>query len=281
MQPPGKPLTSPIISLVETTEVGQLPKAQGSQAPWKAYARPFDGPADKPKIAVIITGMGLARAPTLAGINQLVGGFTLAFDPYAKGIDDWVGIGRSNGHEALMQLPMETTDFPVLDPGPFALLTDLDAPQNIARMHQVLASAKGYVGLLQVMGSKFSSSETAMRPVLEEAKKRGLLFVGMEASNEDRGAAIAEEIALPSVYVDVKLDDVASGAAIDERLTELERIARERGHAVALAEAYPVTIAKLAEWVGSLAFKELALAPVSAVVTVPASPPRAAPGAKK
>jgi polysaccharide deacetylase 2 family uncharacterized protein YibQ len=278
--PQSRPLTGPIASLIETTDAGQLPRAQGAQGPWRAYARPFDGPVDKPKIAVIVIGMGLSRAPTLAAVNQLPANITLAFDPYAKNPDEWVGLGRSNGHEALLHLPMEATDFPVSDPGPMALLADLDTAQNISRLHQVLASAVGYVGVIQVMGSRFAASEAAMRPVLEETKRRGLLFVAVPTNTEDRGTAIAQEIGLPSIAVDLKIDTLASAVAIDAQLNELEKIARDKGRAIALAEAYPVTVAKLAAWAQTLAFKELALAPVSAVVTVPA-PPAAAKGAPK
>jgi len=278
--PQGKPLTGPIASLIESTDAGQLPKMQGSNGPWRAYARPFDAPADRPKIAVIITGLGLSRAPTLAAVNQLPGGITLAFDPYAKNIDEWVGVGRSNGHEALLHLPLEANDFPVSDPGPLALLTDLDALQNLARMHQVLASAIGYVGMIQVMGSRFAASDAAMRPVLEETKRRGLMFVSVPASNDDRGLAIAQEISLPVAQVDLKIDAIPSATAIDARLTELEKIARERGRALAIAEALPVTIAKLAAWAQTLDFKELALAPVTAIASTSASP-GAAKGAAK
>jgi uncharacterized protein len=278
--PQGKPLTGPIASLIESTDAGQLPKMQGSNGPWRAYARPFDGPAERPKIAIIVTGMGLSRAPTLAAVNQLPGGITLAFDPYAKNTDEWVGLGRSNGHEAVLHLPLETNDFPVSDPGPLALLTDLDALQNLARMHQVLASAIGYVGVIQIMGSRFATSDAAMRPVLEEAKRRGLMFVSVPATNDDRGMAIAQEISLPIAQVDLKIDAVPSATAIDARLSELEKIARERGSALGIAEALPVTIAKLAAWTQTLDFKELALAPVTAVVPASAAP-AAAKGAAK
>lgn len=280
--PAGKPLSAPDPNYTETTEAGTLPRARGTQGVWKAYARPFDGPADKPRVAIIITGMGLSRAATLAAISQMAGGITLAFDPHTRNLEEWVGLGRSNGHEALLHLPMEPTDFPVSDPGPMALLTDFDAAQNIGRMHQVLASAIGYVGVVQVMGSKFAASDAALRPALEELKKRGLLFVNVPSGTEDRGFAVAQEIGLPVTRVDLKLDNDLSAAAIDSQINELEKIAREKGRAVAIAEAYPITLARLSTWMQSLSLKEITLAPVSAMVQVAAPAPAAAPkGAKK
>ncbi len=282
--PAGKPLSAPDPSYTETTEAGTLPRARGALGVWKAYARPFDGPADKPRVAIIITGLGLSRAATLAAISQMAGGITLAFDPHTRNLEEWVGLGRSNGHEALLHLPMEPNDFPVSDPGPMALLTDFDAAQNIARMHQVLASAIGYVGVVQVMGSKFAASDAALRPALEELKKRGLLFVNVPSGTEDRGFAVAQEIGLPVTRVDLKLDTDLSAAAIDSQINELEKIAREKGRAVAIAEAYPVTLARLSMWMQSLSLKEITLAPVSAMVQAAAPAPAAAAapkGAKK
>ena len=277
--PAGKPLSAPDPSYGETVDAGIIPRARGSTGVWKAYARPFDGPADKPRVAIIITGLGLSRASTLAAISQTPGGITLAFDPYTRNLDEWVGLGRSNGHEALMQLPMEPTDFPVSDPGPLAMLTDLEPAQNVTRLHQILASAIGYTGVIQVMGSKFAASEAAMRPTLEELKKRGVLFVSMPASNDDRGLDLAQQVGVPATRVDLKLDSDLTAASIDDRISELERMAREKGRAVAVAEAYPLTLARLSLWGQSLSLKEITLAPASAMAQVGApAPPAAAKG---
>jgi polysaccharide deacetylase 2 family uncharacterized protein YibQ len=275
--PAGKPLGAPDPQYGEASDFGTLPRARGSQGVWKAHARPFDGPAGKPLITVIVTGLGLSRAPTLAAISQTPPGVTLAFDPYTRNLDEWLGLGRSSGHEALVQLPMEPSDFPISDPGPLALLTDLDARQNIQRLHQVLASATGYTGLIQVMGSKFAASEAALRPAMDEMKKRGVLFVSVPANNDDRGFAVAQEVGVPAARVDLKLDTELTAAAIDERITELERLAREKGRAVGIAEAYPVTLARLSVWGQALSLKELTLAPASAIVQI-APPPAAAKG---
>ena len=267
--PAGKPLTLPDPQYGEASDFGTLPRTRGSQGVWKANARPFDGPADKPRVTIIVTGLGLSRASTLAAISQTPGGITLAFDPYTRNLDEWLGLGRSSGHEALVQLPMEPSDFPISDPGPLALLTDLDATQNIQRLHQVLASATGYTGVIQVMGSKFAASEAALRPALDEMKKRGVLFVSVPSGSEDRGFAVAQEIGVPSARVDLKLDRELTAAAIDDRISELERLAREKGRAVGIAEAYPITLARLSVWGQTLSLKEIQLAPASAIVQIP------------
>jgi len=47
-------------------------------------AKTFDAKDDRPKISLIVTGMGLSEAATEAAISLLPGSVTLAFDPYAQ-----------------------------------------------------------------------------------------------------------------------------------------------------------------------------------------------------
>jgi len=277
LQPRGKSLKGINSEMVESTQAGLLPKKTSrGGAPWQEYARPFNKDVKRPRIAIILRGIGLSRAATLAAINQLPGGITLAFSPYTANIGDWMGMARSAGHETLIDLPMEPNNFPVSDPGPMAMLTELEAADNINRLQRLLGLAPGFVGVFQVMGSKFAASEEALTPVLAELQKRGLLYVDNGIPKGGLSLKVAKSLALPRTSVVVSLDAVASAAAINDRLTQLEKQARSRKSAVGVGEPYPVTIRRLAEWAKSLDFKELALAPVSAVVRIDGPPKKPA-----
>jgi len=76
---------------------------------------------------------------------------------------------------------------------------------------------------------------------------------------------------LPRAVADLSIDDRPDRDYIDGRLAELERRARETGYAVGVALGYPVTIERLALWSRGLEQKNLALAPVSALVGQQAS----------
>jgi polysaccharide deacetylase 2 family uncharacterized protein YibQ len=62
------------------------------------------------------------------------------------------------------------------------------------------------------------------------------------------------------------IDARADQQSINNRLAQLEAIARERGSAVGVATALPLTITTLEEWTASLASKGIALVPVSSIV---------------
>lgn len=265
----GKPLAAPETQLSEAGASGAIPRiADDGRQAWRVYASPFTGDNSQPRISIIFTGLGLSRASTMAAIKQLPPEISLSFNPYAKNVADWVGLARSSGHETLMSLPMESADFPVSDPGPYALQTDVDAAENINRLKFIMGLAPGNVGMLQMMGSRFATSELAVRPILEEIRNRGLLFVGNGVTENDRAIKIASAIALPRAGAVMKIDSEASRATINRNLAKLEVLAQKNKFVVALAEPYPVTISYISRWLQTLPGKKIILAPVSAVTLI-------------
>ena len=73
-------------------------------------------------------------------------------------------------------------------------------------------------------------------------------------------------VGLPRAYGNRFLDLEASRGAIDTRLSELERIAKESGIAIGIGQPYPVTIERVARWTETLEEKGLVLVPITATV---------------
>lgn len=257
---------APDQALLEQGEHGPMPRvSEDGRRPWQVYARPFDARDDRPRIAIIVTGLGLSHAATEAAIKRLPGSVTLAFSPYAKGLDDWVPLARAAGHEVLLSLPMDSERFPVEDTGPYALKTDVEPAANIDRLAFLLSRLSGYVGVLSVRGSKFTTAEAHLRPVLEALQVRGLMYVDDGATALTLAPGMATEIGLPRVLNDMILDKTPSRSAIDLQLAELETIVRKRAVAVAIARPYPATLERIAAWSASLEGKNMILAPISAL----------------
>jgi polysaccharide deacetylase 2 family uncharacterized protein YibQ len=254
-------------ALIERSASGPLPMvADDGRKAWQTYARPFDRGDNRPRIAIVVTGLGLATPETQAAIDRLPGAVTLAFNPYAADLPDWLQKGRAAQHEVLLAVPMEPVDYPREDPGPQTLLTALTPRQNLERLEWVLGRASGYLGVTNLMGSRFIAAATELRPILEVIKGRGLLFLETRAANQSVVAALAQELALPYAVNDRDLDTNLSPAGIDQSLAEIEPMARRKNAAVATGSAYPLTIERLLAWATSLDNKGLVLAPLSAVV---------------
>jgi len=254
-------------ALIERTAEGLLPKiGADGRKPWQVYARPFDPNDKRPRIALIIGGLGQSSAATEAAIQRLPGAVTLAYTAYARNLPQWVDLSRAAGHEVLLTLPMEPVGYPANDPGPHTLLVSLSEAENRARLTWLMSRFAGYSGVVNLMGSRFTTEAGALKPVLDELNKRGLLFVDSRSSLSSVAGKMAGEIKLPRAVNNRFIDTKAARPEIDKRLEELEQIARSEGVAVGIGAPYPVTIERITQWVQQLDGKGIALAPVSAVV---------------
>jgi polysaccharide deacetylase 2 family uncharacterized protein YibQ len=279
----------PVDGLVEESEYGPLPKvATDGRRPIDVYARPSNyatKPAGNapPRIAVLITGMGMSDEATRAAIKTLPAPVSIAYGAYGRNLQDWVARAREEGHEVLLQIPLEPQDYPVNDPGPHTLLTTLPEEENVKRLQWLMSRFSGYVGVTNLMGAKFEGSTAAMTPILEEMKARGLLFVddgtartATPAGAEPKGAdappdtaaleRIGNTIGLEYAIADVQIDAVPSPDDISKALARLEALAKEKGAAIGVASAKPETIKQLVQWAGGLKGRNITLIPVSAAV---------------
>ena len=263
---------APDPALVERTPQGPLPRiGDDGRQPWRVYAKPFNAGDARPRVAVVLSALGLSSAATEAAIQGLPGGVTLAFQPYADDLQNWIQLARAAGHEVLLHLPMEPVDYPANDPGPQALFTALTPQQNLARLEWALSRVSGYVGVTNHMGSRFTTSRSAMQPIIETLKERGLLYVDTRASARSVGGSLATEIGVPRALNDRFIDTGSvNRQTIDDHLAEAERIARETGLSVVVGQPYPVTLERLGVWLADLEDRGIALAPVSAVVNLQA-----------
>ena len=259
---------APDPGLIEQTSVGPLPRiGDDGRLPWQVYARPFDNRDTRPRIAIIMSGLGLSGAATQAAIQGLPGGVSLAFQPFADDLQQWIRLARAAGHEVFLNLPMEPVDFPASDPGPRALFVAYAPEENIERLEWALSRVSGYVGLLNHMGSRFTTSREAMLPIMTTLEQRGLAFVDARVSARSVATVLATEQNVPRAINDRFLDARGvSRATLDARLAELESIAGEVGVSVGIGQAFPVTIERIREWAATLNGKGIVLAPVSAVL---------------
>jgi len=250
-----------------------VPPAPEQLLYWERYRQPFNMDDKRPRIAVVLTGLGLSDSATEAAINQLPPAVTLSFSPYARNLERWIALARARGHEVMLDLPMEPATFPNEDPGPQGLLTTLSAEDNLDRLDWVLSRGSAYVGVAGAMGSRFTASRTAIEPVLQAVKDRGLIFLDRRTSEHSLVPELAAEMGLPSAINNRSVDErQASRVAIDARLAQVERIALTEGYAVAMAQPYPVTLDRLAEWATELGTRGLVIAPISALADLQKAP---------
>jgi polysaccharide deacetylase 2 family uncharacterized protein YibQ len=249
---------APIAGLAQQGPGGLLPviAADGRQ-PWQAYARPFRD-TGKPMVSLVIGGLGLNAEATRKAIEELPPEITLSFVPYAEGLQGWIDLARQNGHEVLLETPMEPLDYPQNDPGPYTLMAN-DAPQaTTRRLEWLMSRASGYFGLTNYLGGRFMASDSAMATFSADLRQRGLAFI-------DDGQASRRGGGVPRASAERIIDEQLDGPSIGQQLSALEQSAQSKGQSLGSGFAYPVTLEEVKRWAGTLSARGLVLAPASAL----------------
>jgi uncharacterized protein len=264
---PGGPSAPLDPKLLETTRHGAIPKiGPDGTRPSARYAHPRQVPPNKkdmPVIAIVVGGLGISASGTADAFGKLPATVTFALAPYGADLEKLGERARAEEHEVLLQVPMEPFDYPDNDPGPQTLLTSLSSEQNIDRLHWLMSRFQGYVGIMSNMGARFTASEQALAPVLQDAAKRGLIFVDDGSSSRSIAGQLAGSHNLPFARADIVLDTVPTPVEIDRALARLEMRARETGTAVGFATAQPATIARIAEWAKKAETRGFLLEPIT------------------
>jgi hypothetical protein len=254
-----------------------LPKIGADhRTPMQAYAAPFNAADSRPRVALLMAGIGMNEAESAIAIVNLPAAVSLAVTPYAARLDPQIANARSYGHELLISIPMEPQGFPLNDPGYRALLTGASQATNAQLLEWSLIRFTGYVGatgaLGDMRGERFAAAADQMAPLLATLADRGLLYI--DPRPNAISSAWLRNTHATMRGVDEVIDDPAGAAEIDRALAQLEQTARDRGSALGLAgRPSPITIDRINAWAIGLAARGVVLAPVSAVVQTPRAPP--------
>ncbi len=268
---PGAPLAPVEPGLLRDSAYGPIPRlsADRKRAPWQVYSAPFDAPDTKPRIAVVVTGLGLARDVTERAITQLPPQISLSFSPYAAETPNAVIAARQRGHEALLDLALEPENYPRIDPGPATLIGAYSGADNVARLDWVLARAQGTIGVVAQYGPSFGASAMAMAPIAQALRERGLMYVDNQASAYPAMLRLARDFAVPWAFANATIAPGISdeATALVATLHALEKASTVQRSMLALVPVSPVAIQTIAAWAKTVEPRGFALAPVSAIAS--------------
>ena len=270
-KPDGEPAAAATVMtgidsrLLEKTRYGMIPVVADGLKPFTVYAAEADRAkaAKMPVVAIVVGGLGVGAAKTVDAIMKLPPAVTLAFTPYGADPTKLAERARAQRHEILLQVPMEPSDYPDNDPGPQTLLTSLPPEQNIDRLYWHLSRIQGYAGIANFMGARFLATDAAMQPFMREAAKRGLGYLDDGTTPRSVASALAAGQAMPFAKADFTIDSVPTSAEIDRTLIKLETLAKERGLAVGVASALPISIERIAAWIKTLDSRGILLVPLT------------------
>lgn len=217
----------------------------------------------KPAISIIMTGLGISEKSTARAVSELPSQVTLGFSPYAPNLTEWLKKSEEMKHENLVLLPMESAAYPKDDAGDKSLSSRLSDAENAANLDWVLKKAKGTLGVMNFMGSRFLTNAKKLEPVFTALHENNFMFIESPMTEFSQAQAVAVKSNAAYLKVALEIDTVALESDIRQQLAALEKQALEKGYAVGIASPYPVTFAVLKTWSDGLDKHGIILAPLS------------------
>lgn len=214
-----------------------------------------------PMMAIVIDDMGM-NADTSDKFARVGASLTFAFLPYAHNLSLQTRSIKRHGHELMVHMPMEPETWDQ-NPGPNALLRDLEPTELRKRMDWNLGQFEGFSGINNHMGSLFTQSRADMKLVMASLKGKGLYFLDSRTSPNSVAYKTAFEMGIPAMSRDVFLDNDRDVDKIKAQLEKAHVIANKKGWSISIGHPYPETLEALQEW--------LPLAKRDGVVFVPLS----------
>ncbi|MBK8161105.1 MAG: divergent polysaccharide deacetylase family protein [Rhodospirillaceae bacterium] len=271
---PAKQLVLTPLSATELLATRPAPRSlrlvpgEFDQPPVKRFARPALFLGTKPRIGIVVVGLGLNQGVTGAAIADLPPEITLSFSPYAPDLAAWIDAAHAYGHEVMVDLPLEPLNYPQDDPGPLGLLTALNKDENLRRLDLLLESAAGVTGVATQFGDRFLADRAALRPILSELGQRGLGFLDTSGHASALSAASKGLADAPlGVTTDMAIAQDESRQALATQIDAVMTLARSRKQALMVVQPYPLSIAALTSLAPAAKDRGLVLVPASAFLT--------------
>lgn len=259
---PPRPVQEAAVPLI-LPQPPVAPVQPGSPA-WVKYAVPAPKTAGRPMIAVVIDDLGVDRKRS-EKVIPLRAPLTLAWMAYANDLPRLTREARGRGHELLVHVPMQPQG-ESWDPGPDVLEVNVHPDENRRRLVWGLERFDGFVGINNHMGSRYTGDRVGMRVVMEELKKRGLLFLDSVTTEKSVAPELARNYGVPFAARNVFIDNEQSVSAVLAQLQKAEAHARKHGSAIAIGHPHDATIEALAQWLPGLDAKGLVLVPVTSII---------------
>lgn len=216
----------------------------------------------KPVIAVIITGLGLSTTSTSDALD-LPASVTLGFSPYSPQLKKWMDDAINKGHEVMLNIPMETKDIKMHDPGPYALFKAASPKDNLTRLKMLLGLTNDKVGVYSDKGEIFSNSYSNIEPILKFLLLRKIWYIYGGGYQNNTLTQISDRIGYPTLVADLYIDEEIDNFSINERLREAKKTAIDKGYAVIFARPYPITIRMLQRWIPLIEAQGIEVLPIS------------------
>lgn len=202
----------------------------------------------KPQVALIFDDLG----ENVRDVNKIYAlhiPLTISVIPDLKFSKNVAHIGYRCGYSVLIHIPME----PKEPPEGFVKIKDkfigrhLTAGETKHLLRYYLNYVRIAIGVNNHMGSGVTEDKELMSLILEEVKKRDLIFIDSRTSPDSISCEVARTLGTRCLMSDGFLDSVGDPEEIRKKLYLLIAEAREKGKSIIIAHPRQATLEVLAQ----------------------------------
>ncbi len=216
-------------------------------------------------VAIVIDDVGLSVPFTnqLADINYPL---TVSFLPYGASNKEQVKKLKDAGFEVMLHAPMMPR-VPA-DLAPITLSPKMSKAEIKEKLTKMIErfDGTGMKGVNNHMGSAFTESREAMEAVMEVLHERGMYFLDSKTTSRSVGRFVSKEYDIPYVARDVFLDNERVYDYIMGQFRATERVAKNKGYAIAIGHPYQQTLRALRDWLKESEKRGIKVVPLSDLV---------------
>jgi uncharacterized protein len=200
-----------------------------------------------PRFALVIDDLGYMQPELVTRLCSLPIPFSVAVLPYQEHTRESAEIAHRLGKEVMLHLPMEPIGYPGpgRDPGPYAILFNLQETEARRRVRLALDEVPHRVGVNNHMGSRITPDRTRMSWVLQEIKARKYFFVDSRTEKDSVAYDVAEQMGVPAVQRRVFLDDDKAFPEMEKQWERALKLAEKEGFVLIIGHIYPETVEAL------------------------------------
>lgn len=216
------------------------------------YKKNFQIDPHKKQIALVISHLGLNDEITNNVLSSLPEQITLAFSSNTPNLEEQLKSARAHGFETMLNLPIETNDFPNYDSGKNAIYSFQTDTQNKAVIQSILSRFLPITGFISQNASLMEEMPDFPNLIEENISSKGLIYLSsipMEVKNNN--------------VIDFDIQNNFYPEAFQSYLQKIKNLALQKGNAIAVFPPIPIVIETLAQWILENTSEEIEFVPVS------------------
>jgi len=225
--------------------------------------------SNKSRVAILFVDIGKNEKTTnaimnFADENDSNVKIGIAYSPYSTRLKSLIARGNKLKHEAYVYAPMETSDYPLNDPGEMGIIKLAEAENIKINMRHIIESGEGYKGIIGTIGETITGSMAKTIPVLDMIKKYKIALIYNERPANAHISDGAKSRGISIINKFTVIDAIPTTENIDLQLKKItENIQTENNHTLIVARPSPLSITRLKVWIDRLKEKNITISNVS------------------